>query len=97
MLSQSRELRPGCHSKPDVWAGVVPQRPIPAIAFGFPLVDTASLLSTVFVGVTVNSLIGAFVGSSVNDVHSRRLIHRIPKMIPVMALTVVWNVEYGRR
>ena len=26
-----------------------------------------------------------------------RLIHRIPKMIPVMALTVVWNVEYGRR
>ena len=26
-----------------------------------------------------------------------RLIHRIPKMIPVMAVTVVWNVEYGRR
>ena len=77
--------------------GVGPQRTIPAIAFGFPLVNTASLLSTVFVGVTVNSLIGAFVGSSVNDVHSRRLIHRIPKMIPVMALTVVWNVEYGRR
>ena len=45
----------------------------------FPLVNTASLLLTVFVGVTVNALIGAFVGSSVNDVHSRRLIHRIPK------------------
>ena len=29
--------------------------------------------------------------------HTMRLIHRIPKMIPVMALTVVWNVEYGRR
>lgn len=26
-----------------------------------------------------------------------RLIHRIPKMIPVMALIVVWNVEYGWR
>ena len=56
------------------------------------------LLSTVFVGVTVNALIGAFVGSSVNDVHSRRLIHRIPKMIPVMmAFTVVWDVECGLR
>ena len=63
----------------------------------FRLVNTASLLLTVFVDVTVNALIGAFVGSPVNDVHSRRLIHRIPKMIPVMALTVVWNVEYGRR
>lgn len=37
----------------------------------FPLVNTASLLLTVFVGVTVNALIGAFVGSSVNDVRSR--------------------------
>ena len=26
-----------------------------------------------------------------------RLIHRIPKMIPVIALTVVWNDGYGRR
>ena len=25
-----------------------------------------------------------------------RLIHRISKIIPAMALTVVWNVEYGR-
>ena len=32
-----------------------------------------------------------------NNEYSKRLIHRIPKMIPVMALTVVWNVEYGRR
>jgi len=31
------------------------------------------------------------------DSSTGRLIHRIPKMIPVMALTVVWNVEYGRR
>ena len=32
-----------------------------------------------------------------SSTESERLIHRIPKMIPVMALTVVWNVEYGRR
>ena len=31
------------------------------------------------------------------EAFTMRLIHRIPKMIPVMALTVVWNVEYGRR